>query len=36
MLRNVSEIINYVLLAKDGEIGRCKDFLYDDEKWANP
>lgn len=34
MLRNMSEIINYVLLAKDGEIGRCKDFLYDDEKWA--
>jgi hypothetical protein len=34
MLRNVSEIVNYVLLAKDGEIGRCKDFLYDDQKWA--
>jgi len=34
MLRNVSEILNYVLLAEDGEIGRCKDFLFDDEKWA--
>jgi hypothetical protein len=34
MLRNVNEILNYVLLAKDGEIGRCKDFLYDDEKWT--
>jgi hypothetical protein len=34
MLRNVSEIINYRLLAEDGEIGRCKDFLYDDEKWT--
>lgn len=33
MLRNVSEILNYILLAEDGEIGRCKDFLYDDEKW---
>jgi len=34
MLRNVSTILNYVLLAKDGEIGRCKDFLFDDEKWT--
>ena len=34
MLRNVSEILNYVLLANDGEIGRCKDFLFDDEKWT--
>jgi hypothetical protein len=34
MLRNVSSIQNYVLLARDGEIGRCKDFLFDDEKWA--
>ncbi len=34
MLRNVNEILNYVLLAEDGEIGRCKDFLYDDEKWT--
>ena len=34
MLRNVSEILNYVLLARDGEIGRCKDFLFDDEKWT--
>ena len=23
MLRNVSKILNFVLLAKDGEIGRC-------------
>jgi hypothetical protein len=34
MLRNTSSIQNYVLLARDGEIGRCKDFLFDDEKWA--
>jgi len=34
MLRNVSHILNYVLLAADGEIGRCRDFLYDDEKWT--
>jgi hypothetical protein len=34
MLRNINEIFNYVLLAKDGEIGRCRDFLYDDEKWT--
>ena len=34
MLRNVSTILNYVLLAQDGEIGRCHDFLFDDEKWT--
>ena len=34
MLRNVSTILNFVLLAEDGEIGRCKDFLFDDEKWT--
>ena len=34
MLRNVSIILNFSLLAEDGEIGRCKDFLFDDEKWA--
>jgi hypothetical protein len=34
MLRNIKEIINYALKAKDGEIGRCKDFLFDDEKWT--
>ncbi|MGD8714410.1 MAG: PRC-barrel domain-containing protein [Desulfobacterales bacterium] len=34
MLRNVSAILNHVLLAQDGEIGRCKDFLFDDEKWT--
>jgi len=34
MLRSVNELIGYVLQAKDGEIGRCKDFLWDDENWV--
>lgn len=34
MLRNITELINYVIEAKDGDIGRCKDFLFDDEKWT--
>ena len=33
MLRSVKELTNYVLEATDGEIGRCKDFLFDDELW---
>jgi len=33
-MRSVKEIINYVIFAKDGEIGRCKDFLFDDQLWA--
>ena len=34
MLRSVNEIMNYTLVAKDGEIGRCKDFLFDDQHWT--
>ena len=34
MLRSVSEVINYTLAAEDGEIGRCKDFLFDEEYWT--
>jgi hypothetical protein len=34
MLRSVNEITNFVLKARDGEIGRCKDFLFDDEQWV--
>jgi hypothetical protein len=34
MLRNISELTGYVLNARDGEIGRCKDFLFDDEHWT--
>jgi hypothetical protein len=34
MLKSVKEITGYVLNAQDGEIGRCKDFLFDDEIWT--
>ena len=34
MLKSVKEITGYVLNAQDGEIGRCKDFLFDDELWT--
>ncbi len=34
MLRSVNELRSYVLYAEDGEIGECKDFLFDDQKWA--
>jgi len=34
MLRSVKEIKGYLLQAQDGEIGRCKDFLFDDERWT--
>jgi hypothetical protein len=33
MLRSFNELKNYVLEATDGEIGRCKDFLFDDGLW---
>jgi hypothetical protein len=34
MLRSTKELKGYVLDATDGEIGRCKDFLFDDEHWT--
>jgi len=34
MLRSLSATENYVLSAKDGDIGRCKDFLFDDDFWT--
>lgn len=34
MLRSTKEVLGYSLLAKDGEIGRCKDFLFDDRLWV--
>lgn len=34
MLRSANELFNYTLAAKDGEIGRCKDFLFDDNFWT--
>jgi hypothetical protein len=33
MLRSIKELQNYVLEATDGEIGRCSDFLFDDDLW---
>lgn len=34
MLRNIDSIQNYNLMAKDGEIGKCRDFLFDDAQWT--
>lgn len=34
MLCSIKEILNYVLKAEDGEIGCCKDLLFDDRFWA--
>lgn len=34
MLRSTNTLINYVLEATDGELGRCKDFLFDDSSWV--
>jgi hypothetical protein len=34
MLRHLDPIRNFILEAYDGEIGRCKDFLFDDRFWA--
>jgi len=34
MLRSIDELTGYTLQAEDGEIGRCKDFLFDDEWWG--
>ena len=30
MLRSIRELVGYTLLASDGEIGACADFLFDD------
>lgn len=34
MLRSITELLNYRLAASDGEIGRVKDFLFDDQFWT--
>jgi hypothetical protein len=34
MLRNLNEIRGYRLEARDGIIGSCKDFLFDDSQWG--
>jgi hypothetical protein len=33
MLRSMKELKNYVIKATDGDIGTCKDFLFDDGQW---
>jgi uncharacterized protein YrrD len=34
MLRSIKELVGYKLIAPDGEIGRCKDFLFDEKYWS--
>jgi len=34
MHRCVNEIIGYKLMAKDGEFGKCDDFLFEDRPWV--
>ncbi len=34
MLRSLKELKNYVIKAEDGDIGRSKDFLFDDAFWT--
>ncbi|MCW8194028.1 PRC-barrel domain containing protein [Proteobacteria bacterium 005FR1] len=34
MLLLQTELRNFTLRAKDGEIGRARDFLFDDERWT--
>lgn len=34
MIRNITELMGYRLQAQDGEIGQCKDFLFDDNYWT--
>lgn len=34
MLRSAKDMMGFQLKAKDGEIGRSKDFLFDDEHWT--
>lgn len=34
MLRRISELEGFTLAATDGEMGTCRDFLFDDRDWA--
>lgn len=34
MLRSMKELDGYNIQAKDGEIGKAKDFLFDDDTWG--
>ena len=34
LLRSMNNLRGYVLHAQDGEIGKCRDFLFDDKVWT--
>jgi hypothetical protein len=34
MLRNIKDLIGFRIAAKDGDIGRVKNFYFDDETWT--
>ena len=34
MYVRVSELKNTTISSLDGDIGRCRDFLFDDEHWT--
>jgi hypothetical protein len=34
MLRSIEEVRGYKLEASDGDVGKCKDFLFDDQHWT--
>jgi hypothetical protein len=34
MMRSTKEVMGYTLQAVDGDIGRCRDFLFDDVQWT--
>ncbi len=34
MLHNMKKLENYAISATDGEIGKVKDFYFDDDKWT--
>jgi hypothetical protein len=33
-LRSVNEVTSYTILAKDGELGRVEDFLFEHSDWS--
>lgn len=34
MLRKTNDVLGFTLAARDGELGRVKDFYFDDESWT--
>lgn len=34
MLRSIKDMTGYTLLTRDGDIGACADFLFDDQSWT--